>query len=371
MKVSLEKLTRRFSGTNVASGPVAAVNGIDLTIEDGEFFVLLGPSGCGKSTILNLLAGLDKPTGGRLRFGDQIVASAEDRIFIPPGGRNIAMVFQSYALYPHMTVFENIAFPLRVAHDKSRNIPDAVREAARMLDILNMLDRKPAELSGGQRQRVAIARAVVRRPSVFLLDEPLSNLDAQLRTSTRAELKRLQAELGVTTVYVTHDQTEAMTLGQRVALLREGSIVQVAQPEQLYAKPATLFAATFIGSPPMNLLNGHIEQGKLDLAGTRFDLPDSADSGSISGDVQVGIRPESILLRGTSESNDGRVGIRGDVVAVEPLGREVQYHIAAGGRTLIGMDPERRFGVGNPVIAAFDADAIHLFDSRGNRVSTK
>ena len=236
-------------------GPVPAVRDVDLLVEDGELFVLLGPSGCGKSTVLNLAAGLERPTSGEIRFDGGIVASRERRIFVPPGKRNVAMVFQGYALYPHLNVRENIAFPLRVAGEARGEIDRAVARTASMLGIGELLKSRPSELSGGQRQRVAIARALVRRPRLFLLDEPLSNLDASLRTATRVELRRLQRSLEVTTLYVTHDQTEAMTLGDRIALLRDGSVLQVGTPRDLYENPRTPFAASFIGPYPMNLLS--------------------------------------------------------------------------------------------------------------------
>ncbi|MEJ2282406.1 MAG: ABC transporter ATP-binding protein, partial [Desulfobacterales bacterium] len=236
MELTLHHISKGF---NSLRGKVTAVHDVSLDIRDGEFFVLLGPSGCGKSTLLNLVAGLERPSAGEIRFAGETVAAAQKHVFLPPRKRNVAMVFQSYALYPHLKVFDNIAFPLRVTKDRRQDIQNAVKITARMLDIENLLERKPAELSGGQRQRVAIARALVRRPRLFLLDEPLSNLDAQLRTRMRVELKNLQRKLNITTLYVTHDQTEAMTLGDRIALLREGSLIQVGTPEEMYARPQT------------------------------------------------------------------------------------------------------------------------------------
>jgi multiple sugar transport system ATP-binding protein len=224
---------------------VAAVNEVNLEIQDGEFFVLLGPSGCGKSTLLNLAAGLERPTGGEIWIGDQLVAAPPKRIFLSPRERNVAMVFQSYALYPHMTVFENISFPLEMAGDNSKTIEKSVKEAADRVAIAHLLGARPSERSGGQRQRVAIARAIVRRPSLFLLDEPLSNLDVRLRVSTRNEIKALQRSLGVTTLYVTHDQEEAAALADRIALIREGQIEQIGTPQELQENPATPFAREF------------------------------------------------------------------------------------------------------------------------------
>ncbi|MEJ2428386.1 MAG: ABC transporter ATP-binding protein [Deltaproteobacteria bacterium] len=255
MNITFKSLQKTFF---TLRGKVEALKSIDLEIGQGEFFILLGPSGCGKTTTLNLAAGLERPTAGEIRFADKIVSSPEKKIFVSPKERNVAMVFQSYALYPHLNVFENIAFPLRVA--KERDIAEPVRNTAHMLDIENLLERKPAELSGGERQRVAIARALVRDPDLFLLDEPLSNLDTQLRTTMRAELKRLQRNTGVTTIYVTHDQTEAMTLGDRIGLFREGRLIQVGTPDNLYNSPQTPFAATFVGSPPMNLIPAEIKK---------------------------------------------------------------------------------------------------------------
>ena len=247
MKLRLVRLSKKFV---TARGSVFAVRDIDLETTESEFFVLLGPSGCGKSTVLNLIAGLEKPTGGEIWFDEKLAASSDKKVFLTPKERNVAMVFQSYALYPHMSIFENIAFPLKVAREEEASILESVSRVSSMLGISHLLRAKPGELSGGQRQRVAIGRAIVRQPSIFLLDEPLSNLDAQLRTATRMELKALQRQLEITTVYVTHDQVEAMSLGNRIALLNDGDIEQVGSPEELYNKPANAFVAKFIGSPP-------------------------------------------------------------------------------------------------------------------------
>ncbi|UCG80010.1 MAG: ABC transporter ATP-binding protein, partial [Desulfobacterales bacterium] len=328
MRLTLRSLSKRFI---TMRGPVEAVRNVSLDIRDGEFFVLLGPSGCGKSTLLNLVAGLEKPTAGEICFNEQIVAAPEKGIFLPPRQRNVAMVFQSYALYPHLNVFENIAFPLRVAKEEDADIKAAVREAAEMLGMEKLLERTPAELSGGQRQRVSIARAIVRRPVVFLLDEPLSNLDAQLRTSTRIELKRLQRELKITTLYVTHDQVEAMALGDRIALLKNGAVAQVGAPEVMYEQPKTCFAATFIGSPPMNLLRAQVKEGKgqctLILGNTTVVLhPEKGEQVKQLGkrEVSVGIRPEHLTLRSHAEGRR----LSGTVTAIEPLGREVLLHVS-------------------------------------------
>ncbi|MEJ2698696.1 MAG: ABC transporter ATP-binding protein, partial [Desulfuromonadales bacterium] len=277
MKIELSRLGKCFS---TRRGLVEALSGIDLTIEDGELFVLLGPSGCGKSTLLNLLAGLEKPTGGEIRFDGELVAAAGIGPWVSPPQRDVAMVFQSYALYPHLSAYENIAFPLRVGKTAKKEIDPAVRAISRTLRIEEVLRALPAELSGGQRQRVAIARALVRRPRLFLLDEPLSNLDAQLRAETRVELKRLQRNLGVTTVYVTHDQVVAMTLGSGIAVLQIGRVEQVGDAQALYRQPVNPFVARFIGAPQMNLLEGAwAREGKavrLRLAGQELVLTGKA-----------------------------------------------------------------------------------------------
>ncbi len=347
-------------------GRVVAVRDVTLTVHDGEFFVLLGPSGCGKSTLLNLAAGLLRPTGGEILLGGKRVAGGGRGAFVPPKERNVAMVFQSYALYPHLTVFENIAFPLRVAGEDRSRIPEAVAEAAGMLGIAELLPARPAELSGGQRQRVAIARAIVRRPEVFLLDEPLSNLDAGLRAATRTELKRLQRSLGVTTLYVTHDQTEAMTLGDRVALLREGEIVQIGTPEELYRDPATPFAASFIGQTPMNLLPARVDEERgtryLVLGSNRIPVPESFGKRLRSigtPELLFGIRPEDVLLGGEPTAG----GLRGTVDTVEYLGRDLLLHVRAAGQTVRVLSAKTASPVreGDPVRLLFSFDSARCF----------
>lgn len=345
-------------------GPVHAVREVSLSVEAGELFVLLGPSGCGKSTLLNLAAGLEKPDAGEIWLGERLVASMETGVFESPKDRNVAMVFQSYALYPHLDVFGNIAFPLRVAGEKKGDIEPAVRRAAEMLGIGELLHARPAELSGGQRQRVAIARAVVRRPALFLLDEPLSNLDAGLRGETRAEIRRLQREFGVTTLYVTHDQVEAMTLGDRVALLREGRIAQEGTPDDLYSRPLSAFAASFIGSPPMNLVKAEVfdEKGNLFLRLGRYRIavPDES-SGRIRGlgtrEFVFGIRPEHIRVeRKPEEEADAW-----RVTAVENLGRELLLRVRIDSTVLTALTEDRSFREGDPVAPAIDLGAAHFF----------
>jgi multiple sugar transport system ATP-binding protein len=345
-------------------GPVPAVRDATFSVRDGELFVLLGPSGCGKSTVLNLAAGLERPTSGEIRFDGEIVASREGKIFVPPGKRNVAMVFQSYALYPHLTVRENIAFPLRIAGEMRGEIDRAVARTASMLGIEELLRSRPSELSGGQRQRVAIARALVRKPRVFLLDEPLSNLDAALRAATRAELRRLQRALGITTLYVTHDQTEAMTLGDRVALLRDGRILQTGTPRDLYEKPETPFAASFIGPYPMNLLKAVVEEeggSYFVRVGTeRLPLPPGRlpmERRPGSRKVLFGIRPEHVRVAPESPAP----ALRGIVTAVEHLGRETLVTVDVGGSSLLAVAGEGTLREGDAARLAIPMEFSHLF----------
>jgi multiple sugar transport system ATP-binding protein len=299
--------------TKVFSGGVTAVDDVDLTIESGEFMVLVGPSGCGKSTLLRMIAGLEEVSEGRILIGDRDVTE------LAPRARDIAMVFQNYALYPHMSVAKNLGYGLKVRRTPSAEIERRVAEAARLLGLQELLDRRPAALSGGQRQRVAMGRAIVREPAAFLMDEPLSNLDAKLRVGMRAELSRLHDRLGVTTVYVTHDQIEAMTLGQRVAVMRDGVIQQVDSPQVLYRRPANLFVAAFIGSPSMNLVEGRIDNGTVELAGLRIPL-DEKRRPVRSGRAIVGIRPED--FEDAAYAERGRPEFDVEVAVVEELGAE-------------------------------------------------
>jgi multiple sugar transport system ATP-binding protein len=359
MNVTFRNLEKTFY---TLRGKVEALKGIDLEIGKGEFFILLGPSGCGKSTTLNLTAGLERPTAGEIRFAENIVSSPDKKIFISPRERNVAMVFQSYALYPHLNVFENIAFPLKVA--KERAIGEPVERMAKMLSIENLLDRKPAELSGGQRQRVAIARALVRNPDLFLLDEPLSNLDAQLRTSMRAEVKRLQRDTGITTIYVTHDQTEAMTLGDRIGLFQDGHLIQVGTPEELYNRPRTPFAATFVGSPPMNLLAAAIKREGdttvITYGEGRSELPHEKAwmlERLTARKALLGIRPEHIIMSITADP----AFLQGKIEAIEPLGREFLYHVHTEIGKVVVLSSEEEFRVQDTVHLWFNPTHIHLF----------
>ena len=274
--------------TKVFAGDVVAVDAVDLTIHEGEFMVLVGPSGCGKTTLLRMIAGLEDATGGTITIGGRDVTS------LPPRNRDIAMVFQNYALYPHMSVRQNLGYSLKVRRIEKEETRRRVEEVARLVGLEDLLDRRPSALSGGQRQRVAMGRAIVRQPTAYLMDEPLSNLDAKLRISMRAELARLHERLGTTTVYVTHDQTEAMTLGQRVAVMRDGRIQQVDEPQVLYRRPANLFVGAFIGSPSMNLVEAQIEGDSASFAGLRVPLDrERRPRSARNGRVILGIRPES------------------------------------------------------------------------------
>jgi len=302
--VRFEKATRTYPG-----GTTPAVDSIDLEIADGEFLVLVGPSGCGKSTTLRMLAGLEEINGGKVYIGDRDVTN------IPPKDRDIAMVFQNYALYPHMTVAENMGFALKIAGVAKEERAARVLDAAKLLDLEPYLNRKPKALSGGQRQRVAMGRAIVRQPQVFLMDEPLSNLDAKLRVQTRTQIASLQRRLGVTTVYVTHDQVEAMTMGDRVAVLKDGVLQQVATPRELYEAPKNVFVAGFIGSPAMNLLDAEIVDGGVKFGNTVVAIPSNILSKTKAKKVTLGIRPENINV-----SNSKGISVEIDVV--EELGSD-------------------------------------------------
>ena len=358
-EVVIKRLTKRF-------GDVVAVNDVSLRIGDGEFVVLLGPSGCGKSTILRLIAGLEDANSGEITIGGQLVN------FVDPVRRNVAMVFQNYALYPHMTVFKNIAFPLQMAKTQKARIEEAVRRAASILELDTLLARYPDQLSGGQRQRVALARAIVREPAAFLMDEPLSNLDALLRVQTRVELMRLHQRLGTTTVYVTHDQVEAMTMGHRIAVMQHGVLQQVGSPDEVYNRPANVFVGTFIGSPPMNLLSGTLvrENGSWRFRGEGVSV--SCDPAALAieplalervaaDSAQLGIRPESIRI-----AEPGGEGILATVQLLEPVGSDLYLTVEAGGTTLqVRTAPDTPVRQGDSVTLAFDAAKSHIFGKDG------
>jgi multiple sugar transport system ATP-binding protein len=310
--IVVERVTKRF-----ASG-FAAVDDVSLEIDAGEFMVLVGPSGCGKTSLLRLIAGLEEATSGRILIGGRDVTD------FAPRKRDVAMVFQSYALYPHMSVRQNLGYGLKVRRTAKADIRRRVEEVARMLRLEELLDRRPAQLSGGQRQRVAMGRAVIREPRAFLMDEPLSNLDAKLRVSMRAELSALHGRLGTTTIYVTHDQVEAMTLGQRVAVMRDGRIQQVDTPQGLYRSPRNLFVAAFIGSPAMNLVEGRVEDSQIELAG--FRLPLAHTDGLRPGRVIVGVRPEA--FEDTAFADPGLPAIDVDVAVIEELGSDTHVIFA-------------------------------------------
>ncbi|MEP2783272.1 MAG: sn-glycerol-3-phosphate ABC transporter ATP-binding protein UgpC [Pseudoruegeria sp.] len=354
--ITMDKIVKNY-------GALRAIHGIDLKIKDGEFVALVGPSGCGKSTLLRMVAGLEDITGGRLMIGDKVVNSVE------PRDRDIAMVFQDYALYPHMSVAENIGFGLKMRNASEADRKDRVAEAAKMLQIEHLLDRRPAALSGGQRQRVAMGRAIVRRPSAFLFDEPLSNLDAKLRVEMRTEIKRLHGLLGRTTIYVTHDQVEALTLADRVVILKDGHILQEGPPLNLYDAPATRFVAEFIGSPQMNMFSGivrnsggeaFVDVDGLSLAFTSIDAADGTR-------VDLGARPEALLLC-PSENADLQTSIE----VFEPLGSDTMVSAkVAGTMAVVRLSPETPVARGMNLSLRFDRTKLHLFDANtGDRIPT-
>ncbi len=349
-RVELSGIRKSFNGTEV-------IKGVDLVIEKGEFFTFLGPSGCGKSTLLNIVAGLEEPTAGRIYF------DGEDVTELSPPERDVAMVFQSYALYPHMSVFENIAFPLRVRREPRDRVNTEVRRVASLVGLEGHLSKRPSQLSGGERQRVALARAIVRRPRVFLMDEPLSNLDARLRITMRTELKRLHRELSITTIYVTHDQEEAMSLSDRVAVFQAGVIQQCATAMELYRSPANLFVARFIGSPPMNIMDARVvSKGPpvLDIGGIRVELKEERE---LKEHVLVGIRAEDVEL-----SFDAGPSMASGIVDVaEPLGVYQLVEIVYNGLRLMARTELEDIGAGRRVYFRFIPERIHLFDPETER----
>ena len=375
-EIVLDHVTKRFPDGTIA------VDEATFTIEDGEFFILVGPSGCGKSTLLNMIVGLEDISDGELRIDGKVVNDVD------PKDRNMAMVFQSYALYPHMTVRENMGFPLKLAKMPEEDIKKRVDEAASILQLTELLDRKPSNLSGGQRQRVAMGRAIVREPVAFLMDEPLSNLDAKLRVQTRTQIARLQDRLETTTVYVTHDQTEAMTLGDRIALMRRGVVQQLGSPRELYEEPVNLFVAGFIGSPAMNFLRGEIDGSRIKLPMLETDLP-SGVVGKNKGTVIAGIRPENFEDASLVPQEDLGHGakFKATIEVIEWMGSELFAYFTVGGAAVselgrhadltaeeVRADEEERTTVVARLNAAsqakegeetelwLDARTMHLFD---------
>ncbi len=359
--VVFDKASRTYPGTTRP-----AVDQLDLTVNDGEFLVLVGPSGCGKSTSLRMLAGLEDVDTGSIRIGDR------DVTHVAPKDRDIAMVFQSYALYPHMTVAENMGFALKIAGVSKDERARRVQEAAKLLDLEPYLERKPKALSGGQRQRVAMGRAIVREPQVFLMDEPLSNLDAKLRVATRTQIAALQRRLGITTVYVTHDQVEAMTMGDRVAVLKDGLLQQVDSPRNLYDKPANAFVAGFIGSPAMNLITAPVSGGQAALGNFKVSVPASAGAQAI-----VGVRPEGFKPTGAGQGFDIKVDV------VEELGSDAfvygkpaasgislaNANAEEGAQVIVRWDPKHPPKAGDTISVTADPSAVHVFDAvSGKRI---
>jgi multiple sugar transport system ATP-binding protein len=386
-QITLDRLTKRYPDG------FEAVRDMSLEVKDGEFVILVGPSGCGKSTALRMIAGLEDISEGELRIGDEVV---NDKA---PKDRDIAMVFQNYALYPHMSVRDNMGFALKLRGASSEEINTKVEEAARILDLEQHLDRKPAQLSGGQRQRVAMGRAIVRDPSAFLMDEPLSNLDAKLRVQMRTEVSRIQKNLGTTTIYVTHDQTEAMTLGDRVAVMRSGELQQVGSPMELYNYPLNLFVAGFIGSPAMNFMPATVEGGKVKLPIAEVDLPSEVQSrlGGVEGrQLIAGVRPENFEDAGlVGEARNRGTVFRAQIEVLESLGSELYAHFTVAsdqqiesqelrelaedvgggevpmageeGRIVARLEPASQVRVGQEAELWVDASKVHLFDPEDGR----
>lgn len=359
--VSLKNLTKKF-------GDLEVVHSINLEIKDSEFIVLVGPSGCGKSTTLRMIAGLEEVSGGEIYIGDRLV----NDVF--PKDRNVAMVFQNYALYPHMNVYDNMSFGLKLSKTPKAEIKERVTRAAAILNIQELLDRKPAELSGGQRQRVAMGRAIVRNPEIFLFDEPLSNLDAKLRTQMRTEIKELHQRVKNTIIYVTHDQVEAMTLGDRIVVLKEGYIEQVGNPIEIFENPVNTFVAGFIGNPPMNLIDGEVTKKGADLqisiaSGLQVPIPEKPQSQIREGQkVVMGLRTEDIVLdEGRSDVPD-TWKFNAEVVITEPLGSETHMHVNVNGVKMTGKCEGRKIVQPNVTIKlAFNLNHLYVFDALSTR----
>ena len=356
----LENITKKF-------GDVVAVNELSLQIEDKEFVVLLGPSGCGKTTALRCVAGLEAPDAGNIYIGDRLVNE------LPPKDRDIAMVFQSYALYPHMSAYDNIAFPLKMKHFPGQEINEKVRETAELLRIAHLLERKPRQLSGGEQQRVALGRAIVARPTLFLMDEPLSNVDAKLRLYMRAELKRLQKDLSITTAYVTHDQAEAMTMADKIAVMNRGTVLQLSTPADTYHSPLSMFVAGFLGSPPMNFIDCSFvnKDGKAFLDAGTFTLDVSELAAAIkekstTGEVALGVRPEDTVVQ---EDRPRGEAVEAEVYVLEPLGAQIVVDLKIG-ENILKAETHEGFAasVGDKVWVSFRRNKLHIFDKKTEKV---
>ncbi|MFZ2099494.1 MAG: ABC transporter ATP-binding protein [Oricola sp.] len=349
MRIVLEDFTKRFDDVTI-------IDKMNLHIDDGEMLALLGPSGCGKSTTLFAICGVHRVNGGRILFGERDVTN------LPSQKRNVGVVFQSYALYPHMSTYENIAFPLKVRNDKAVDIDREVRAIAELTHIGPLLDRKPGQLSGGQQQRVALARALVRKPDVLLLDEPLANLDAKLRLEMRSEIRRIQLETGITAILVTHDQVEAMSMCDRIAIMGQGEVLQIAGPEEMYRRPMNRFVAGFLGNPPIAMIEGAVADGGLfrSRAGVEIRLPERLAGLPAGKSVSMGIRPEFF-------GNTGRSQLSGTISFVEPQGRETHYDVMIGdGELLRSIQPAgKTMALGDQVEWPLDTDNILVFDEAG------
>jgi multiple sugar transport system ATP-binding protein len=360
--VTYDHITKRF-------GEVTAINDLNIAVEDKEFLVLVGPSGCGKTTALRCLAGLEDVTEGNILIGDQVVND------VAPKDRDIAMVFQSYALYPHMSVYDNMAFGLKLRKMRKDDIKKRVQDAAELLGIQDLLSRKPRQLSGGQRQRVAVGRAIVRNPKVFLFDEPLSNLDAKLRVETRANISKLHQQLQTTFIYVTHDQTEAMTMASRIAVMNKGVLQQIDSPQNLYDRPDNLFVAGFIGTPAMNFFNAKLKRdnGKLLVDATAFTVQVPEDKVAtfepeIGRDVIFGIRPEDIHNPQFAPPGIHAQPVEAVVDITELMGNEIFVYLKSGENNYIArVDPRTRFQVNDKVQVVFNMDNMHIFDQETER----
>lgn len=351
--ITLENISKSYQKSEFA------VKNVNFKAEEGEFVILVGPSGCGKSTILKMIAGLEEITEGKLYFDDRLMNSAT------PAERNIGMVFQNYALYPHLNVFDNIAFPLSIKKTAKNIIREKVTATAKMLGLEDYLDKKPKHLSGGQRQRVALGRAIVREPDVFLFDEPLSNLDAKLRVQMRTEIVNLHRKFGATSIYVTHDQTEAMTMGDKLIVMNDGEIMQVGTPKEIYEAPQNIFTASFLGNPQINLFDGTVTGNvfKFNAADTGIQLPEKVTSSDYSGKATLGIRPE-FLQTTTSDENS----IATKIINIEYLGHEKLLYFDFGGLKCLRQNADSAYSVGDNIRISPDRNKIILFDQNGNRL---